>query len=208
MTARSRNEESLLRHITATFVQRSRRWVFTTVNVDAQDKYDIGNAVIYIGPIEKDVLGVSHRHGIICGKLLKSGRGASLEKLSLVRKLEALNIKTTYLASVKNVASYINYAFKEGMVPDELKALAKTSIHTNNQNYFEELACEVACEFEDKPNANVFKQKLLEKCFAYPQALLKRAYEQCKFGEESRLARKIRKKSASLEPKPFSAEKL
>ena len=201
-------EEKTLKETTTTSVLRSRRWAFTTANVEGGDTYDLGNVTLYLGPIEKDSLGVSHRHGIACRNVLKSGREGSIEKLSLLKKMEAAGLKITYIASIKNLAGYINYAFKEGQVPEELQKLTKASVRTNNQNYFQDLAKEVAAEFSDKPSANLFKQRILEKCFAYPQSLLKRAYEQCTFGEESRLQRKIRKKTKALEPEPFTAEEL
>ena len=105
--------------------------------------------------------------------------------------MEAAGLKVTYLASIKNLAGYIHYAFKEGNIPEELKAITKNSVKTRGQNYFQDLAKEVAAEFSDKPSANLFKHRILEKCFAYPKSLLKRAHEQCTFGEESRLQRKI-----------------
>ena len=195
--------------MTTTSVQLLRRWAFTIANVDAKEKYELGNATLFLGPIERGSLEVSHRHGVALGNVLESGREASIGKLSLLKKMEEAGLKVTYLASIKNMANYISYVFKNGEIPNELRPIVKNSIKTRgSSNYFQDLAKEAAAEFSDKPSANLFKQQILEKCFAYPQALLKRAYEQCSFGEESLLQRKIRKKTKALELQPFTAEEL
>ena len=63
------SEEKDLSDMTTTSVQRSRRWAFTIVNAEAQDKYQLGNATLYLGPTERDSLQVSHLHGIAFGNV-------------------------------------------------------------------------------------------------------------------------------------------
>ena len=209
MTEKFVTEDASLKAMTTTSVQRSRRWAFTLASVDVEEKIELSNATLYIGPTEKDAWGVLHRHGVALGKQLENGREASIGKLSLLKQMEKLGLKVTYLASIRSMANYISYAYKGGEIPEELRPIIKNTVKGSRAtNYFQDLAKEVASEFQDKPSANLFKQRILEKCFAYPQALLKRAYEQCDFGEESRLQRKIRKRTKALEPEPFTTEEL
>ena len=162
MMASYEREDENLKTMTTTSVQRSRRWAFTVANVDAKDKYQLSNAMLYLGPIERDSLEVSHRHGVAFGKVLESGREASIAKLSLLKKMEAVGLKVTYLASIKNMANYINYAYKNGEIPEKLKPIARNSVKTKGSNYFQDLAKELAAEFTDRPSANMFKQRILE----------------------------------------------
>ena len=158
------NGDENLKQMTTTSVQRSRRWAFTVANVDAQDKIEIANATLYVGPIEKDAWGVLHRHGVAFRKPLDSGREASIGKLSLLKQMEKVGLKISYLASIRNLANNITYAFKSGDVPDELKPIIRNTVkNSRGTNYFQDLAKEVVAEFNDKPSANLFKQRILEK---------------------------------------------
>ena len=113
-------EEKNTNSMTTTSVQLLRRWAFTIANVDAKEKYKLGNATLFLGPIERGCLEVLHHHGVALGNVLESGREAFIGKLSLLKKMEEAGLKVTYLASIKNMANYISFVFKNGELPNKL----------------------------------------------------------------------------------------
>lgn len=204
------NVDKDLENATNPSVKRCRKWAITIVG-DVVPEGTIGNAHLYIGPAEVDAEGNWHRHGLILGKVLDNGDRQALTKQSCIAKCRQLGLTLKYIQAVRCLSLYIKYMYKQGnaLIPQELEELTRNASHSkSNKNVFKQIAEEAAKEFKGRPSYNAYKEKIFERCFTYPQTLLKRAYESVKFGEEGRFEKRMKKAHKVLKPELFKAEPL
>ena len=105
-------------------VKCSRKWAFTTTQLDVPTEMESSYEHVLIGPTEYGVNPHGHRHGQLLLKGTPKGRPNVCTSIRAIKILKEMKLtELSYLQTCQDSAAYAMYIFKTEDVPDKLKEL-------------------------------------------------------------------------------------